>query len=347
MNLSILGLLVVIVASCNASPGDKSSEGAPEKIEESNKSKKSSGKNDAKNAFSLFPRAYALVADAGDCEEDREGLLVYSKEDRSFYVCEAGSWGIIDLRGPKGDKGDKGEVGLNGAPGLKGDKGDTGDVGPKGDTGAQGIQGTVGATGPAGSTGATGPQGLTGESGSKVGQKLFANDDTEIGVITDIYVSAPFGLLDPYYVYYEVENNSKKTFYRASQRRFTSASETAFSIVPDSQSLTSKTLQRWTPEYSMGRKFLYPSPGCGGTETIYNSVSWGDFGQLGYVWYYDNSNDMEVDCSDITGVSGTIYFRSTPTGFCDSQSASASGCAFTIVTQHFPSILSAGWYIAP
>lgn len=166
MNLSILGLLVVIVTSCNASPGDKSSEGASDSIEESNKSKKSSGKNDAKNAFSLFPRAYALVTDAGDCEEDREGLLVYSKEDRSFYVCEAGSWEIIDLRGPKGDKGDKGEAGINGAPGLKGEKGDTGDVGPAGPQGSVGATGPAGSQGPQGNPGATGSTGPTGGTGA-------------------------------------------------------------------------------------------------------------------------------------------------------------------------------------
>lgn len=76
------------------------------------------------------------------CDTASEGQLAYVKAEKTFYACEGGSWGEIDVRGEKGDQGE---------------------VGTKGDTGARGVAGVQGADGKAGRDGQAGATGAKGE----------------------------------------------------------------------------------------------------------------------------------------------------------------------------------------
>lgn len=335
MKLSTICISFLLVIGCNANPSDKASEVASEKVEESNKGKKSSGKNDAKNAFSLFPRAYALVADAGDCEEDREGLLVYSKEDRSFYVCEAGSWEIIDLRGPKGDKGDKGEAGINGAPGLKGEKGDTG---PTGSAGATGAQGSVGPTGPAGSAG---PQGEAGKDGSLIGRKLIASDDTEIGIIEDLFIPTDQSLDNKWMFMRVKDSNGDSAVYEMRGVSIYDSRYRGFFTINSSYT-RSKNLSRFMYDYGVRNRYFNTADCSDTPENTFLTESGAWFANE-TVWYSDGTDEVSYDCTNT--VSKFFSHRKYGTSGCTSHGSNVTVCTATTRAKVFPDTITAGWRI--
>jgi hypothetical protein len=54
---------------------------------------------------------FASESDLPDCDEGRDGALVYVSATRSFRACSDGEWSEIDLKGEKGEPGEKGEAG--------------------------------------------------------------------------------------------------------------------------------------------------------------------------------------------------------------------------------------------
>lgn len=177
MMKSISTLIFTLVLMFSCSQGSNSDNPGKDEKGSNTNSKKGNGGGDGDgedtgtvegSSFSLFPRAYALVADAGDCNDDREGLLVYAKSEKSFYVCESGSWAAIELKGDKGDPGVAGAVGPTGEQGV---------------VGASGPQGATGATGPAGS------QGLQGIAGPQAFLRVYDNTDTPVGYFVSMVTS--------------------------------------------------------------------------------------------------------------------------------------------------------------
>jgi hypothetical protein len=105
----------------------------------------------------LVSMAYNLAVELPECTVEREGVLAYVKDEKTFYTCSSLNWDVIDVSGKAGKDGADGQS-------ITGQVGPTGARGADGQsiTGPAGIAGRDGRDGSNGSTGATGLQGLQG-----------------------------------------------------------------------------------------------------------------------------------------------------------------------------------------
>lgn len=107
-----------------------------------------------------WPVAVLELDDRPPCDAAHEGLLVYVKAERDFFLCTDAAWFAIDLRGRPGADGapglpgKDGMNGLSGAPGARGERGAVGPEGPQGEPGERGEAGPQGEKGDQGEPGA-------------------------------------------------------------------------------------------------------------------------------------------------------------------------------------------------
>lgn len=105
--------------------------GCLEKKEDTSTSKESS-------STPIYAQSVSTLDSNDKCNNGKDGALVYDRSSKAFYVCDAGKWTSIDIRGDKGDQGNIGAMGPAGA------------MGPQGPEGPQGLRGPTGAGGPSG-----------------------------------------------------------------------------------------------------------------------------------------------------------------------------------------------------
>lgn len=82
-----------------------------------------------------------------DCLSDKEGQLIYVKDEAQFYFCEKEEWVLIELKGTNGKDGKSGENGKNGSDGTNGKDGRNGLAGNDGENGENGENGEDGENG--------------------------------------------------------------------------------------------------------------------------------------------------------------------------------------------------------
>ena len=61
--------------------------------------------------------AVSTAADLPACDDAHADWLYFVQADKSFHVCQAGAWSVIDLKGKDGANGAAGAAGAAGAPG--------------------------------------------------------------------------------------------------------------------------------------------------------------------------------------------------------------------------------------
>lgn len=288
-----------------------------------------------------FARRVDKIGDLA-CDDKRDGLLVYSKEERSFYICSAGEFESISL---KGDKGERGEVGLVGAQGLKGDTGPAGADGPQGLQGLAGPTGPQGVTGPQGAAGVAGPQGATGAPSSL---KVYDHEGDALFYFVSV-------------VYFENSNHSPDG--QSSQgllvRSLTENKYTVYEVATISRNGDSSGYLRpggmlTQLELSSAPRFTNSNCTGQGYLPIYGDVSFDrriSETFLGIPGLYFEYGNYEVRISSLqqvnTGSTFSHYMASN--GTCVAN-AFAHGSGFPVIidpSPQFPDTSIQGWYIAP
>lgn len=120
MKLVLLGLSV-LVYGCSDQPDSSSGGNAifdETKVDSINSSTTVSTEKDnsKKESFSVMAYSYS---DLPECNDDRESALSYVKSEKAFYVCEYGSWDIIDMGVEEEEKAQQLVVIDDELPGLK------------------------------------------------------------------------------------------------------------------------------------------------------------------------------------------------------------------------------------
>jgi hypothetical protein len=289
-----------------------------------------------------------VVSNVGglDCDEKREGLLLYSREERTFYVCLAGQFESISL---------KGDAGPAGPQGPKGDKGDTGEQGPRGATGPQGAAGAAGPQGPAGATGATGPQGSVGPAGSL---KVYnMNGEPLFYFVSTVLLYGPNGSIN-YSSYSEQAilvrslTENKYTVYEVAKVKKSDTQAGAGNLVHPTNNpgsgLVRLKLANW--------QILYKTSDCSGQGYIRNNVwSFDDFISdrlLGIPNLYLTYGSYDIALNGLVEAdagSPLSYYLQNDDWICTpSNVTSSSGFKVTVLYKGtFPDTTGQGWYIAP
>jgi len=113
---------------------------------------------------SIIAQSVSALNSAGNCNNGKDGALIYDRSTGAFYVCDDGNWTSVNLQGVKGDQGN---------------------VGPAGPTGATGPQGATGAQGPRGPTGAGAPVGFVIKDGNNVAARVIQFNTGRYSDISD------------------------------------------------------------------------------------------------------------------------------------------------------------------
>lgn len=293
-----------------------------------------------------FPRLVAKVSDT-TCDEKREGLLVYSKQDRTFYACTSGQFESISL---KGDKGDSGAIGPKGADGTQGLTGTTGSQGPSGTTGATGSAGPQGTAGSPGVAGATGPTGPTGAPGSfKVydsgGTALFyfvstvlINNPSNSTSATSEYAILVSSLTENKYTVYRVALLTKLNDGSGNLRHPTNGAGVGL------VQLELSSLPRFTNSSCTGQGYIAVNAEVAYEQRIADAL-------LGIPNLYFNYGNYEVSLNSLTQVdtgSNFSYYKASNGACVASAFSHGVGFPVTIVSHtQFPDTTSQDWYIAP